>query len=476
MKKVLLVDDEIYSLKGMEVFIPWEEFGLIVCASTTDSSEAIELAIKEKPDIIITDINMPCIDGLELLKILKEKLPKAQGIVITGYDDFKYAVKAIKLNVIDFIMKPLDEEELKGALKKAIEKIDIYNNVVNSDRKLLDIVRGETDIEEINHYFKEDNISMMFLDINKRDDLKIQELIEKISNFNIEKAFIIKPHNYRATIIKSGDIKKDIDLKTVLDKDIAVGFTGIFKTKDIVNCYNFGKSLMEEKFYLGYGKVIYKIIDKNKNNEKELLKNIDKFYILLNSSNKSILISNIKEIFIFLKENRISFEICKTITYDILLKIKKKIKSINSKVYVDESIKLNSEYGLTLDILEDTILNELEIYFEVKNEFEWIKEDRSIDRTIELINNNYMRNLKLKDVAKELYINESYLSRRFKDTIGIGFNEYLTKIRMEKAINYLSEGKSIKDISKEVGYSDYRNFSLNFKKHTGVSPSEYKKS
>lgn len=86
-----------------------------------------------------------------------------------------------------------------------------------------------------------------------------------------------------------------------------------------------------------------------------------------------------------------------------------------------------------------------------------------------------MENLKLKDVAKELYLNESYFSRRFKSTVGVGFNEYLTKVRMEKAIEFLKKGKKIKEVSREVGYIDYRNFSINFKKYTGFNPREYKR-
>ena len=472
MKKVLLVDDEIYSLRGMESFIPWEEIGCIVCGSTTESKEAIDIAMREKPDIIITDINMPCIDGLELLDILKDKLPKSQGIVITGYDDFKYAVKAIKLNVIDFILKPLDEEELICAIKKSINNLEIFNNVVKADRKLLDIVRGETDLNDIYHYFKNDFVSMIFIDIDKRDDDEIQNLIDTIySNLKINnKYYILKPHNYRIVLVIEGKINTIEYLLDIIPKEkVSIAITKQYKLSNIINCYIEGKNLMEETFCLGYGNIITGSKVNIEVSEKEIRDKLDKVYIALGSKSNLIIMTSIEELFKFLKNNKIDKEICISITFDILLKLRGSIDNFKNK---EKNIEIK-EIGLTIDYLKNIVLIEVEKYIEFKKEADWIREDGSIDKSIDIIKNNYMNNLKLKDVAKQLYLNESYLSRRFKSTVGVGFNEYLTKIRMEKAIEFLKEGKTIKEVSKEVGYIDYRSFSLNFKKYTGFSPREY---
>lgn len=474
MKKVLLVDDEIYSLKGMEVFIPWDEIGCVICGSTTDSNEAIEIAIKEKPDIVITDINMPCIDGLELLNILKGKLPRLQGIVITGYDDFKYAVKAIKLNVIDFILKPLDEEELICAVNKAINKLEIFNNVVKPDRKLLDIVRGETNLADIYNYFTSDCVVMAFIDINKRDDKKIQNLIDniykelKINN----KYYILKPHNYRIVLVIDGEVK-DVEhlFKDICKKELSIAVTKAHKLNNIIKCYAEGKKLIEETFYLGYGNIVSKNQERINMSEKDIRNNLDKVYIALNGESNLLIRNSIEDLFKFLKDNRINKEICTSITLDILFKLRGSIDILKNK---ENNIEIK-EIGLTIDYLKSIVILESERYIEIKKESCWIREDRSIDRCIEIIENNYMENLKLKDVAKELYLNESYFSRRFKSTVGVGFNEYLTKVRMEKAIEFLKKGKKIKEVSREVGYIDYRNFSINFKKYTGFNPREYKR-
>ncbi|MNI81940.1 HTH-type transcriptional activator Btr [compost metagenome] len=98
-----------------------------------------------------------------------------------------------------------------------------------------------------------------------------------------------------------------------------------------------------------------------------------------------------------------------------------------------------------------------------------------MEKALIYIQKNYNKNISLGIVAKEVYLNESYLSRSFKKYKGMSFTEYITKLRMKKAIELMKTGKSINEIANEVGYTDYRNFSLNFKKYTGYIPREYLK-
>nr|WP_259678965.1 helix-turn-helix transcriptional regulator [Clostridium chauvoei] len=107
-------------------------------------------------------------------------------------------------------------------------------------------------------------------------------------------------------------------------------------------------------------------------------------------------------------------------------------------------------------------------------EYRGTLEDSSIKRAIKFINNNFNKNISLKVVASSVYLNESYLSRELKQTLGMGFSEYIRKLRIEKAMELLKKGFSVSSVAKEVGYSDYRQFSTNFKKYTGDVPSNYK--
>ena len=118
MYKVMLADDENLILQGLENIIEWEELGLEIVNKASNGQEAID-KFKENPvDIVVTDINMPQVTGLELLKELKKINSDVKFIILSGYDDFSYAKKAIELGVENYILKPIDEEELEKTRKR----------------------------------------------------------------------------------------------------------------------------------------------------------------------------------------------------------------------------------------------------------------------------------------------------------------------------------------------------------------------
>lgn len=487
MKKVLLVDDEIYSLRGMEMLIPWKKLNCSICGVASDSVEAINIAKKEQPNIIVTDINMPGINGLDMIEKIREDVPKAQGIVITGYDDFKYAIRAIKLNVIDFILKPINEEELINAVKKAISNLEVHNNVVKTERKLLDIMRGETDLNDIKNYFSKEDISILLLDINRKDEALIEKVINEVKNLlenskitNSYKYYIVKPHNNRIGIVREGNFKYDLDIVEEIQNAIlknigeetAMAITNTYNIYDIHSCYEEAKNLLLEKFYVGYGSIILNSKERNKYGDKKVIKIINNIDMFINSQNYKIILDNVDELFNELKEFRVDRKKCEGITLDILLRLKNKTNYLNLNSNSIDEINIKDE-GITINNLKSIVKEYIKKCLDLKREHIGIIEDRSILKAIDIIEENYMNNILLKDVAKELFLNECYFSRIFKKTIGIGFNEYLTRLRIEKAIKLLKKEKSIKNVSEKVGYTDYRNFSLNFKKYTGYTPREY---
>lgn len=117
--KVIVVDDEYLAREGMKKTIDWSKYGCMLCGEAEDGYKGIELAKKIRPDIVITDIKMPGIDGIHMTQKIKEELPHCKFIIITGYDDFEYARGAVKVNAVDFLLKPVEESELINAIEKA---------------------------------------------------------------------------------------------------------------------------------------------------------------------------------------------------------------------------------------------------------------------------------------------------------------------------------------------------------------------
>ena len=122
--KILIADDEMKICQLISHLIDWDAMGLEVVDIVNDGKAAYESICKNHPDIVITDIRMPNFDGLELIRLCKEKFPNVYFIIISGYGEFSYAKNAIKYGVEDYLLKPIKKKELEGALTKIKEKYD----------------------------------------------------------------------------------------------------------------------------------------------------------------------------------------------------------------------------------------------------------------------------------------------------------------------------------------------------------------
>ena len=138
MKKVMIVEDEELILQGIRNIVDWEELGLQVVHMAHDGIEALEMWEKEPVQIVVTDISMPEMDGLTLLKKIRQMEEQVRFIILTGYDEFAYAREAVRLDVENYILKPIDEEELKRQLQETVQKLE------EMDKKKLQYIDEKT--------------------------------------------------------------------------------------------------------------------------------------------------------------------------------------------------------------------------------------------------------------------------------------------------------------------------------------------
>lgn len=136
MYKVLIVDDEYFPREALKETIPWEKYGCLVCGEAKNGMEGIEKAIDLKPDIILADINMPFMDGLDMIMNLQKTLPDILYAIVTGYSEFEYAKRGIELGVEDFILKPVDDCEMIKTLKRMTETLDKRRDKAQEYRSL----------------------------------------------------------------------------------------------------------------------------------------------------------------------------------------------------------------------------------------------------------------------------------------------------------------------------------------------------
>ncbi|NLP45901.1 MAG: response regulator [Epulopiscium sp.] len=184
MLNIMIIDDEKDILEGMKYIINWEQHGYRVKYTFESSRKALAIALQEKPDLIITDIRMPGIDGLQLIAELKKHLKEIKFVILSGYDDFQYAKLAIEYGVNDYLLKPIDEEELINTLqrlKAEIHKEKQKKLTTQSMMRKLEDSKNIIEASAINKVIK-----------GRQDLLEDSEkiIIQKLNNMNSHLVFI----------------------------------------------------------------------------------------------------------------------------------------------------------------------------------------------------------------------------------------------------------------------------------------------
>lgn len=195
MIKIVVIDDQPLILQSIISTIDWRAIGCEVVGKATDGNEGKEVIESLKPDIVITDIKMPIMDGLQLIEYAKNVVPKAKFIIITGYNEFSYAQRALKLGAFDLILKPIDSNNLQEIIVKAVNEINKFRievaekeNIIKEKNKLINEVVKNT--AELKRKFIIDVINGYYITREKLDE-KIKELnLSLISFFT----FVIKPY------------------------------------------------------------------------------------------------------------------------------------------------------------------------------------------------------------------------------------------------------------------------------------------
>lgn len=533
MYKVFLVEDEIVVREGIKNNIHWEEEGFIITGDESDGELAYPMILREQPDILITDIKMPFMDGLELSKLLKKEMPQLKIIIISGYSDFGYAQQAIDIGITEYLLKPITPNKLMAAVKNAAVVIEkerkdkqileqyqrlVYQKQVEKRKDFFSaLVGGKMSLSQIIEQEAELGINMVasaFCIILFQ--FKIQEYMYEYSNENVQCEARIEEALRKYPEIKVfergmdglafillGEDEEQIEALTqklcMLLISICNGrvhyFGGIgrvvHRIRDLQLSYldaNRAFSLRyfeQEDQFLSY-RDVGNIKDQigNQINVSELnLEKLDR--ILLEEFLKRGAIQDVEEFvdryFNGLDSKAMNSSLFRQYImmdgYSAIMKFLKDMKCPKDKI--DNSLKNMMDITEQLTSLEDCckfykyILKEA---IDLRNKSSQKKYSGLIDKAKEYIHNNFaMSDLTLNKVASKVNISPNYFSSLFNQETGMTFIEYLTDIRMAKAKEYLRcSSKKITEIGYLVGYLDSHYFSYIFKKTQNFTPSEYR--
>lgn len=515
MLKVLIVEDEDFERSALKFLIN-KYFSKIlhVIGEAYNGKEALDKTLLLKPDVILMDISMPFMDGLEASEKIKAYNNDIEIIILTAFDKFEYAKKAIKCGISDYLVKPYSDKDFTSSLDALIKKMkdksnsiikhqrlsDNYNKVipyiekelitqiafgdysklkdVEESFKLLEInpLRGCCIIiDNLNHNtFSEDSVSLV------KNILKFVFDYVIGARFLGDLVFFVFDGNVENVIYgnKLDDIFNKIkyELLKSVEMNVRIEVGPIVKDAGKYNySYNQAKLLLRNKEYTSDKKdnqnynFDYYEIDDNINIISGKIINEDLNGALLDAK-------NLLDVFLS-SNNYIDLISLKNNLFKIIVNIRKNVLDFidgnDSKLILDEiQIEIDGLFDLS-DFISYFDLFLKEMY---QNIMDYRNENNLsiIISAKKYIENNYMKDIRLDDVAKEVCISSYHFSRIFKKFEGVNYIQYLTKIRMEKAKELIIENKlSIKEIAIEVGYIDQNYFSRAFKKYTKFSPKEY---
>ena len=520
--KVLSADDELWSRENIRRMLTWEDYSIDFLEPACDGEEVLERIPEEKPDIVITDINMPFLSGLELLDRIHSEYPDIITLAVSGYDDFQKVKGVFMAGGIDYLLKPVGKEQLVDSLSKALKTLEerenekanqednqLRENYVSSfleDDEFSSLLSGklfrpgkETHVPSTKVFSEMSTILVKFHDVeilkhNCGGDVlrmsydmkeKLRDLLEaeksivfnytdKVNEFIIElnatparlrliadrilTTFPIEKHGPITIVIHDKASSLD-DIATIYREMIAELVTRPFGcTHSIIICGGGQRT----------AKVRERFTDRLENSITSCLGNHD-------TKGAQSLIMETAGLRGCDQAGWSLFEVTQ-FTNRVLSTIAE--KELAGDIRSLEEVQDALSYGLK-SLSKETIIDNIALALEIasgETESEGTSTERQVESVHSYILEHYMEHLSLSDLAEQFFVEPSYLSRKFSQKYGETITNCITRCRMDQAKELIKdENNKLEVISFTVGYDDYNYFSRVFRRLEGVSPSEYRR-
>ncbi|WP_164977980.1 response regulator transcription factor [Geobacillus sp. PK12] len=503
MYKVIIVDDEPMIREGLKALISWDEYGFEVVETASNGKEGYEKFKALQPELMIIDIRMPEMDGLYLIRKIREENQQTHFLILSGYADFQYAQKAIDLHADGYLLKPLDEEELIEYLQTIVEKIE-------KERMMLRAWEDER--KKVRNEF----VRVLLLGGHSYSDSKIEQLC---------KEFHLSYPSYQVALIAGiindrGDQAPIVQLIEGSDRGLVIPykewavvllFEGLKSYQSEICFYEQVKEVVgDSKIYVAIGEAVYDI--------KQIAQSFQTAYRFIQKS-------------FYFREGLLTSRSCSSTTAH-LLRSSYSAREYSEKLFYaleigdlytcktilqeighhmihfdydeqqikNDFVKIMAKVLNKFDHTNPTVKPKLETYFSeitaiyslrnlpdiqdymaelCKKIIEIVcdgKSNSNMKRIIDFVDKHYNENLRLENLAELFHYNSAYLGKLFKNYTGEYFNTYLDKVRIHHAKRLLLEGYKVYEVAEQVGYANVDYFHKKFRKYTGMSPAQFRKS
>jgi two-component system response regulator YesN len=536
MYKLVIVDDEPTVRHGLRSYFDWDAYGIEIVDEADDGDVALEVIERVQPDFVITDVRMPHIDGIQLANLLSERFPHIKLAFVSGHDDADYLKSALKVKAVDYIFKPVNLQELEAVVRHVVTVLqeeererkligDMQVKLMQSmpllrEKFLMSLIRDGAKhpprIRERAEFLgldlpleapywvvtiQLDNRVQVMDNRSERDRQLlsysvlniVQELVDRdVGGYAFEHRTgefvgILRMEDGRDSeeeellFTLAEEVRESLQRYLKISVTIGVG-QRISKLDGLSKSYAQAKEAAEQRWFLGKNRIIS--MD-NLEQEEDSFFRIDQaqsesLVSALKAADAERVRTELDAVYVLLARNRREgMPYGRNVSLQLLLLAGRLLLELN----VQREGLAERESELMATVFQQETLAELRELVEgyLLQACERIGEKRSgksknvIERVHKLIEQRYAENLQVKDIAEAVFLSVTYLCLLFKQETGETINEYMTKVRVEKAKELLREpGSKFYEVCYAVGYSDPSYFSKIFKKYTGFTPSSYR--
>ncbi len=511
METVFIADDEQAIREGLKCIIDWESYDFQVCGDASNGEDALNQILILNPSLVIIDIRMPKMHGIDVIEAVRKKGYSGKIIIISGYSDFKYAQSAIRYGVDYYLTKPVDDDELSSIIQQ------IHNSIVEEQKTsqvllhyrekakkeiLDDLVTGQADISLINTTemnLNADIYQVVIYEQYMRDratmPYQFSELLRVTNNGSFTFEHFDK--NGKDVIILKGTYaldkfqrfldhyqntppQKDSPLDTLF---LAYGCP-VKELSDISVSYSQARQLIGRRFFCEHGQHTLgytmlpdfevKVLELDTEQLNSFCSTITDY---IQAFNRKMIADTLNNLTAYLFNVQEDISAIKLFLTDLFLQIKENMNRIYNTTNIP--FPTNSEI---IDFIDRKfylyeIIQYLTSQFElIMNSIGTSSRDSILDDILYYIDHNFQTNIKLETIAPLFGYNSAYLGKIFSKTVGESFNNYVDHIRIDHAKQLIMENKlKVYEIAEQVGYKNVDYFHKKFKKYIGKSPAEYRK-
>lgn len=529
MYKVLLVDDEILDLKGMQTFIPWKELGMQVAHAVTSGFAAADIIESESIDILVTDVRMPNMSGLELARKALDKQEKLKIIFVSGYQDFNYVKQAMALNACGYVVKPMDDNELIESLRKLGEELDAERRKAETEqfyKGMIPIVRNEHMLQILEGALEDDameSLSRQYeleglnwpvrVAIVERDEWRLkqgaeetesesdlsgmflQSVFEACGRLGIDHACKLGGNRVGLLLDQDKTPERIMEALTaampdegLMTEQQGLPYTFTIGTGEAVDLprglkesYRHSLLALDYKVFVGKGRII-----RHEELQHAQMKDVQSLDIQLDALFEAMTAYNLVKVhdelglLYGLANNLRSKYTIQNFTIFLIMKLDAHLQKVGENLFQ----MLNLDLGSLDDLLRYETMDEIHSWLRYRiYELSELLQNKKQKKNWKLahdiaadVKQRLHENITLKDVSEKYSFSPNYLGQIFKEEMNTNFSDYVARLRMEKAGELLT-GTNLKvyEIANLIGYRYLPYFSRQFKDYHGMTPLEYRR-